>query len=693
MNAHQYQALLAFMAQQQQDQLAQDSGPYSIGDRTSAINNKSDIGGGIGTVGMGAGNLNFGQSAPPAEMGQPGSPGVPGLGQHLFGRNQALVAALQGQHQGQQALNSGATRAMGQGVGPLAQGQMMGQDYRLLDEQTRKMAELQAQGAMIQPDMPTMPTMGKEEKGLLQLAKLFAIGSGVDPRQIAQEEQNYNQRRQQEIQLAHQNATQLALAQANQQMGANKADQYRLGAEGQITEGRVGRREKGIAAAAAIAAEERKHQQNLELKKNDPAAQVQRMMELFGMNYEQARDEVNRLNADQTPEKAKLMGAQTDNLVSATAKNAAITDRIKKLAPHEVTLLKEKAEMIKLQRKYLPDDYAIKRGMLQLRIDQLSSLNSYRDASLDLGWSKFEAGDREALKAEAADVLKDLGKEVESLKGNWRTAQVNVWSMLGVQSDDEMGAALAKLRKLAETDENAYKLLPRVEQEMAKALIHHKSMKEAEADYKEAESELSKALFDRETAAGRPPVQGPAQRPGSGPPKAPAPNRGNSQGDSHAQALGAWGDSIFGDVKKEQFSGKPRMTRGSSGAGGSPSKHNHGAALDVYHRTGVERQSHIDKAVNGGATLIIDYQGQRTWKPGRGWKSDPSLDSSYNHIHVENDKAGGAAPAPKKAPAQTPKKPTYGAQTPIGLPAAKPKMPESSGSFWQDIANATKGKK
>jgi len=325
----------------------------------------------------------------------------------------------------------------------------------MLEDQQRRMAELQAQGAMIQPNMPTMPTMGKEEKGLLQLAKLFAIGSGIDPRAIAQEEQNYNQRRQQEIQLAHQNATQMALAQAQQQMGANKADQYRLGAEGQITEGRVKRRESDMASKAAKAKDERDHDQAMELvgaRKNDPAAKIQRMMESFpGMTFAEADRIVKEIDAKQTAEKANLLGAQT-GLANA---NAGLANT----RAEDITATRD-ARIAKIKSATKVDDERAKNLAEETRLMPEATAIAY--SRLDLAWKQFAENARqfntregrmvgEAAQAEVNKSLAEFNAEVKTYEGQVRKAQEEAMAHLGVTElpNGSPGSVAAFNQKLA----------------------------------------------------------------------------------------------------------------------------------------------------------------------------------------------------------------------------------------------------
>ena len=57
----------------------------------------------------------------------------------------------------------------------------------------------------------------------------------------------------------------------------------------------------------------------------------------------------------------------------------------------------------------------------------------------------------------------------------------------------------------------------------------------------------------------------------------------------------------------------------------------------------------IEQAQKDGVSLIIDYAGKRTWRPGRGWRSDPKLIPTYKHLHIEHDGYVGKASGKQSA--------------------------------------------
>lgn len=80
---------------------------------------------------------------------------------------------------------------------------------------------------------------------------------------------------------------------------------------------------------------------------------------------------------------------------------------------------------------------------------------------------------------------------------------------------------------------------------------------------------------------------------------------------------------------------EPRPMR--SGGGTGMSRHGEGRAVDAHYKTLGQRDQLINHAKSRNATLIIDYLGKRTWRPGRGWKASPKLDAGLRHIHIEFD--------------------------------------------------------
>lgn len=122
---------------------------------------------------------------------------------------------------------------------------------------------------------------------------------------------------------------------------------------------------------------------------------------------------------------------------------------------------------------------------------------------------------------------------------------------------------------------------------------------------------------------------------GAAPARGQASSRGSSPRTSSKrhEAEAAEIKKLFGS-KVEVWS-EPRPMRGGGGTG--MSRHGEGRAVDAHYKNLNQREQLIQHAQGRKATLIIDYVGKRTWRPGRGWKASPKLDSSLRHIHIEFD--------------------------------------------------------
>lgn len=122
---------------------------------------------------------------------------------------------------------------------------------------------------------------------------------------------------------------------------------------------------------------------------------------------------------------------------------------------------------------------------------------------------------------------------------------------------------------------------------------------------------------------------------GAAPARGQASSRGSSPRASSKrhEAEAAEIKKLFGS-KVEVWS-EPRPMRGGGGTG--MSRHGEGRAVDAHYQNLNQREQLIKHAQGRRASLIIDYVGRRTWRPGRGWKASPKLDASLRHIHIEFD--------------------------------------------------------